>query len=78
MDADLYQLASTWIKESKYTVAFTGAGISVESNIPPFRGENGLWKKYNPIFLDTQYFVTYPEESWSLIKEIFYDFFWTS
>ena len=75
MDADLYQLASTWIKESKYTVAFTGAGISVESNIPPFRGENGLWKKYNPIFLDTQYFVTYPEESWSLIKEIFYDFF---
>jgi NAD-dependent deacetylase len=75
LDEDLYQLASTWIKESKHSVAFTGAGISVESGIPPFRGENGLWSKYNPIFLDTRYFITNPEKSWALIKEIFYDFF---
>jgi len=75
LDEKLYQLASRWIKDSKHTVAFTGAGISVESGIPPFRGENGLWTKYNPIFLDTQYFVTNPEKSWALIKEIFYDFF---
>jgi NAD-dependent deacetylase len=33
------------IRKAKYTVAFTGAGISVESGIPPFRGENGLWNK---------------------------------
>jgi len=37
------------LKESKYTVAFTGAGISVESGIPPFRGEGGLWSQYDPI-----------------------------
>jgi len=36
------------IKKSKYIVAFTGAGISVESGIPQFRGSEGLWTKYNP------------------------------
>jgi NAD-dependent deacetylase len=63
------------IKNSSRTTAFTGAGISVESGIPPFRGENGLWSKYNPVFLDINYFYQYPGKSWPLIKEIFYDFF---
>lgn len=63
------------LKNSKYTTAFTGAGISVESGIPPFRGETGLWSKYDPIVLDINYFISNPKESWSVIKEIFYDFF---
>ncbi|MBN2482144.1 MAG: hypothetical protein JXB19_10410 [Bacteroidales bacterium] len=67
--------ATELIKQSSRTVAFTGAGISVESGIPSFRGENGLWSKYNPIFLDINYFHHYPVTSWKLIKEIFYDFF---
>ncbi len=75
MDKELYLLASKWISEAKHSVVFTGAGISVESGIPPFRGENGLWSKYNPIFLETSYFLTNPKKSWELIKEIFYDFF---
>jgi NAD-dependent deacetylase len=29
-------------------VAFTGAGISVESGIPHFRGEGGLWTVFDP------------------------------
>ncbi|MHA1728093.1 MAG: NAD-dependent protein deacylase [Promethearchaeota archaeon] len=70
-----YQRAVDLIIKSKYTVIFTGAGVSVESGIPPFRGENGLWTIYNPIFLDTNYFKTNPIKSWKLIKEIFYDFF---
>lgn len=63
------------LKQSKYTTAFTGAGISVESGIPPFRGENGLWSKYDPIVLDLDYFHNHPLHSWEVIKEIFYDFF---
>jgi NAD-dependent deacetylase len=67
--------ASTLLKNSKYTTAFTGAGISVESGIPPFRGDTGLWSKYDPIVLDINYFKTNSLESWVVIKEIFYDFF---
>ena len=66
------------IKNSKCTTAFTGAGISVESGIPPFRGEGGLWNKYDPIVLDLNYFYNNPKESWTVIKEIFYDFFGTA
>lgn len=70
-----YELASEWILNSKHLIALTGAGISVESGIPTFRGPDGLWSKYNPVFLDTSYFSANPESSWALIKEIFYDFF---
>lgn len=67
--------AAKLIKKSNYTIAFTGAGISVESGIPPFRGEHGLWNKYDPKVLDLQYFLQNPEECWTFIREIFYDFF---
>ncbi len=63
------------IRNSRRLVAFTGAGISVESGIPPFRGPDGLWSRYNPQVLDLTYFQYHPEDSWRVIKEIFYDFF---
>lgn len=67
--------AASLLKQSKYTTAFTGAGISVESGIPPFRGATGLWSKYDPIVLDIRYFQAHPSEAWAVIKEIFYDYF---
>ena len=70
-----YQQAAEIIKNAQHVTAFTGAGISVESNIPPFRGENGLWNTIDPIFIDIRYFEAKPRESWAKIKEIFYDFF---
>lgn len=70
-----YQQATQILKNARRTVAFTGAGISVESGIPPFRGENGLWSRYDPVFLDMSYFQRNPKRSWELIKEIFYDYF---
>lgn len=67
--------AAKLIADSKHLIAFTGAGISVESNIPPFRGKNGLWSKYDPSILDLNVFYSKPKDSWKVIKEIFYDFF---
>ena len=50
------------IKESKYVVSFTGAGISVESGVPPFRGENGLWEKHGSQFAEISYFVKHQKD----------------
>ena len=71
----MYKLAAEIIKNANRVCVFTGAGISVESGIPPFRGKDGLWSKYDPTFLNITYFHQRPKESWILIKEIFYDFF---
>jgi NAD-dependent deacetylase len=36
------------IAQARHLVAFTGAGVSAESGIPTFRGEDGLWKRFDP------------------------------
>ena len=69
-----YKKAAEIIKNSKFLVAFTGAGISVESGIPTFRGPTGLWSRYDPKILDLDFFLSNPKESWKYIKEIFYDY----
>ncbi len=73
MDLEKLNQAANLIRKAKYAVAFTGAGISVESGIPPFRGKDGLWNKVDPIFLEIGYFHKKPLQSWKKIKEIFYD-----
>ncbi len=75
MASNPIQKAAELLLNSNYNVAFTGAGISVESGIPPFRGENGIWNRYDPNVLEIGYFYANPEESWLAIREIFYDFF---
>ncbi|WP_292663676.1 NAD-dependent deacylase [Nitratifractor sp.] len=69
-----YDTAAQWIEGSRHAVAFTGAGISVESGIPTFRGPEGLWSRYDPKVLDLGYFYEHPRECWKVIKEIFYDY----
>lgn len=63
------------LHKSIHTTAFTGAGISVESGIPPFRGPDGIWAKYDPKILEIEYFSKHPDESWKAIRKIFYDHF---
>ena len=72
---DMYEKAADIITNARRCVAFTGAGISVESGIPPFRGENGLWNKYDPDSFDISYFLRHTKQSWQVIREIFYDLF---
>ena len=73
----MYEKAGAAIRDAGRCVAFTGAGISVESGIPPFRGENGLWNKYDPETFNIQYFLERTDESWQAIRTIFYDLFGT-
>lgn len=73
----MYDRAAQIINSSNRCVAFTGAGISVESGIPPFRGENGVWNKYDPQTFEIQYFYSNPVQSWEVIREIFYNLFGT-
>lgn len=75
MEEHKLKQAAELIVHSSHNTGFTGAGISVESGIPPFRGENGLWNKYDPGILDLSYFYSHPEKAWPVIKEIFYEFF---
>jgi len=41
------------IKNSTKIALLTGAGVSAESGVPTFRGEDGLWKKFSPAELAT-------------------------
>jgi NAD-dependent deacetylase len=36
------------LEQATTVAALTGAGISAESGVPTFRGEQGLWKNYKP------------------------------
>jgi len=47
----------------------TGAGMSAESGVPTFRGEDGIWKKYSPEELaNFDAFMRNPELVWEWYK----------
>jgi NAD-dependent deacetylase len=72
MNHPLIQRAATDILHSRKTIAFTGAGISVESGIPAFRGAQGLWEKYDPEeYAHIHAFHANPERVWLMLKEMF-------
>jgi NAD-dependent deacetylase len=57
--------AAALITRAQYVVALTGAGMSVESGIPPFRGPGGLWTKYGePPMNGYERFLADPAQAW--------------
>jgi len=46
MDEDKIGAAAELLRSAERVVALTGAGISAESGVPTFRGQDGLWKTY--------------------------------
>jgi NAD-dependent deacetylase len=71
IDSELIARTAQAMLESEKTVALTGAGISVASGIPPFRGEGGLWEKYNPEeYAHVLAFQNNPEKVWIMLKEM--------
>jgi len=72
MDYQLIQRAAKDILHSKKTIALTGAGISVDSGIPAFRGSQGLWEKYDPDeYAHINAFYSNPDRVWIMLKEMF-------
>jgi NAD-dependent deacetylase len=54
-------------------VAFTGAGISAESGIATYRGEGGVWTKYDPnIYANIDYFMRDPSYYWNFFRDVRY------
>ena len=65
---DLIKRAAGDLAASRYTVALTGAGISVESGIPPFRGKGGLWEKIDPMEVaHIDVLMNHPEKVWDVL-----------
>ncbi|MFX0078200.1 MAG: NAD-dependent protein deacylase [Candidatus Hermodarchaeota archaeon] len=50
---NLLPTATSYIRNANHLIALTGAGISKESNVPTFRGKDGLWGQYNAMDLAT-------------------------
>ena len=71
MDEQKLEKLQTWVKESSRIVFFGGAGVSTESGIPDFRGEDGLYRQryaYPPeTIISHSFYVHHPE--------IFFDFY---
>jgi NAD-dependent deacetylase len=61
------------LKNCSHAVAFTGAGISAESGIATYRGEGGMWSKYDPnIYANINHFLEDPTYYWDFFKEVRY------
>ncbi|MFC1828118.1 NAD-dependent deacetylase [Thermodesulfobacteriota bacterium] len=68
----LIKKAAADLAAAESIAALTGAGISVESGISPFRGKGGLWEKIDPMeYAHIDAFMKDPAKVWNvLIKEM--------
>ena len=69
---ELIKQAAKDLAASQKVAALTGAGISIESGIPPFRGKGGLWEKFDPMEIaHIDAFMRDPARVWNiLVKEM--------
>ena len=64
----LIQRTAEALVQAQSAVALTGAGVSIESGIPPFRGPGGLWEKMDPFEVaHIDAFRRNPEKVWKLL-----------
>ncbi len=64
---DLIIQAARDLVKAGNAVALTGAGISIESGIPPFRGKGGLWERIDPMLAHIDTFLNDPEKVWRIL-----------
>ena len=66
----MFESIKNRIKDAKKIVFVTGAGISQESGIPTFRGNDGLWRNYDAMKLATiDAFYEDPKLVWEWYNE---------
>lgn len=71
MEKEKLKQAAEMIEKANYPVVLTGAGISAESGVPTFRGESGLWEKYDPeAAVSIAGFKRNPEPFWNFAQEL--------
>ena len=71
MNDEIYLEAARALLRDPPFLVLTGAGISVESGLPPFRGPGGIWTRFDPEeygHIDT--FDNDPEKAWVLLWEL--------
>lgn len=69
--SDRVREAARLLADHRNAVALTGAGISVESGIPSFRGTQGMWAKYDPMEYATLHaFMRSPRKVWEMLSEM--------
>src|SRR5262245_63890840 len=57
--------AAECLLRARHVIALTGAGLSVESGIPPSRGPGGIWTRYGEPPMDGyQRFLRDPRAAW--------------
>lgn len=70
METLLDQAAKIFAR-ARHPIAVTGAGASVESGIPDFRSEDGLWARYDPAeYATLDAFFADPDKVWKLWHEL--------
>lgn len=67
----IFREAAETLAARRNAVALTGAGISVESGIPMFRGTQGMWEKYDPMeYATIGAFLRDPVKVWAMLAEM--------
>lgn len=62
--------AAALMAAARRGLALTGAGVSAESGIQTFRGEGGLWTKFDPVKVSSiDSFLADPAAYWAVSKE---------
>jgi NAD-dependent deacetylase len=72
---DHIEAVADMVVESKRVVVFTGAGFSTESDVPDFRGPQGVWSKFDPSELNLPNFLRSEEirEKYWQVHKMFWE-----
>ncbi|MFH1464882.1 MAG: NAD-dependent deacylase [Pseudomonadota bacterium] len=69
LDEGALEQAAQALAKARYAIALTGAGMSVESGIPDFRSEDGLWNRFPPDqYATLSAFNADPARCWAMLR----------